>query len=315
MPPKALRHAPVQVVLVDRNNHHLFQPLLYQVATSILTPSHIASPLRQVFRRQRNVIVVQAEVVGVDASRRRGAPERGRPAACLRLTLVLATGAETSYFGRHDDFARYAPSLKSLANAEALRNRILGAFEACEKKVHLRRASRASHVRARRRRADRRRDVGRDCRARSPYAGVGVSSIPIRDCCGSSSSRKQGPRILSMFEEKLSRKAQEHLEKLGVEECGRGHGSSRSMPTAWSSTESAFAAATSSGRPASKPTPVADWLGIETDHTCRAEGASRLLRSRNAQRSSSSERLSRLTRPTARRCPVSPKSPSNKEPT
>ena len=63
---KALRHAPVQVVLVDRNNHHLFQPLLYQVATSILTPSHIASPLRQVFRRQRNVIVAQAEVVGVD---------------------------------------------------------------------------------------------------------------------------------------------------------------------------------------------------------------------------------------------------------
>ena len=122
------------MALVDRHNHFLFQPLLYQVATSILSPSHIASPLRQIFRRQENVIVVQAEVVGVDPAKRLVLLAGEDPPLAYDY-LVLATGVEPSYFG-HDEFARYAPGLKSLANAEGLRNRILGAFEACEKQRH-----------------------------------------------------------------------------------------------------------------------------------------------------------------------------------
>src|SRR5262249_44843104 len=129
---KALRRAQAQVILIDRHNHHLFQPLLYQVATAMLSPADIASPLRHVFRRQSNVMVAQTEVVGVDPSRR---VVHLKGEASLEYDyLVLATGVQSSYFG-HNEFADYAPALKSLADAELIRNRILEAFEICEKQI------------------------------------------------------------------------------------------------------------------------------------------------------------------------------------
>jgi NADH dehydrogenase len=126
----ALRHADVEIVLIDRRNHHIFQPLLYQVATAVLSPAEIAAPIRQIEVKQRNVTVLLAEVTGIDvASRTIGASSPGAGVHKIAFDyLVVATGMRPSYFG-HDEFARYAPGLKSLNDAETIRAKILGAFE------------------------------------------------------------------------------------------------------------------------------------------------------------------------------------------
>jgi NADH:quinone reductase (non-electrogenic) len=130
---RALRKAPLQVLLIDRANHHLFQPLLYQVATSMLMPGQIASPVREILRSQRNTTVVMAEAVGVDKEKKlvfaNSADREGVPLPYDYL--ILATGATYSYFGRNE-FEQYAPGLKSLADAVAIRNKILQAFEQAE---------------------------------------------------------------------------------------------------------------------------------------------------------------------------------------
>src|SRR5580704_13178595 len=130
---RSLKRSPVKVVLIDRTNHHLFQPLLYQVATSVLTPGQIASPIRGILGRQMNTAVALGEVTGVSVTDK-----------CVFVTnldranvrvnydyLILATGATHSYFG-HDEFEKHAPGLKSVADAVAIRNRILSAFEQAE---------------------------------------------------------------------------------------------------------------------------------------------------------------------------------------
>jgi NADH dehydrogenase len=126
----ALRHADVEIVVIDRRNHHIFQPLLYQVATAVLSPAEIAAPIRQLEAKQRNVTVLLAEVTGVDVASR--TIEAASPGAGVRKIafdyLVVATGMRPSYFG-HDEFARYAPGLKNLTDAETIRAKILGAFE------------------------------------------------------------------------------------------------------------------------------------------------------------------------------------------
>jgi len=126
----ALRHAEAEVVLIDRRNHHIFQPLLYQVATAVLSPAEIAAPIRQLEARQRNVTVLLAEVTGVDVASR--TIEASPPGVSVRKIafdyLVVATGMHPSYFG-HDEFAPYAPGLKNLNDAETIRAKILGAFE------------------------------------------------------------------------------------------------------------------------------------------------------------------------------------------
>ena len=126
----ALRHADAEVVLIDRRNHHIFQPLLYQVATAVLSPAEIAAPIRQLEAKQRNVSVLLAEVTSVDVASR--TIESASPGAgVLKIAfdyLVVATGMRPSYFG-HDEFARYAPGLKSLGDAETIRAKILSAFE------------------------------------------------------------------------------------------------------------------------------------------------------------------------------------------
>ena len=126
---KALRRAPVHVTLIDRRNFHLFQPLLYQVATGALSPGEIASPLRFVFRRLKNVEVLLAEVTDLDPANRRvilGDGEAGYD------TLIVAAGASHHYFG-HDEWAPLAPGLKTIEDATEIRSRILRAFEKAER--------------------------------------------------------------------------------------------------------------------------------------------------------------------------------------
>jgi NADH dehydrogenase len=127
---KALGRAPVEVTLVDRRNFHLFQPLLYQVATAALNPGDICSPLRYVLRRQRNVQVLLGEASSIDADRRLLVLSDG--AEIAYDTLVLATGAHHSYFG-HEEWAPRAPGLKTIEDAMEIRRRILIAFEAAER--------------------------------------------------------------------------------------------------------------------------------------------------------------------------------------
>jgi NADH dehydrogenase len=128
---KTLRNAPVEITIVDRRNFHLFQPLLYQVATAALNPSDIAYPIRSILRRQENVRgVLLAEVTGIDLDGRQVTLEDGSRLAYDYL--VLATGAAHSYFGR-DDWEPLAPGLKSLEDALVMRQRILAAFEKAER--------------------------------------------------------------------------------------------------------------------------------------------------------------------------------------
>ncbi len=125
---KALARQPFDVTLIDRNNHHLFQPLLYQVATAALSPADIASPIRSILRGQKNARIMLAEVSGVDLKRRQViADDRRIPYD----TLIIATGARHAYFG-HDDWAPFAPGLKTIDDATYLRRRILLAFERAE---------------------------------------------------------------------------------------------------------------------------------------------------------------------------------------
>ncbi|MGS5087882.1 NAD(P)/FAD-dependent oxidoreductase [Hydrogenophaga sp. A37] len=129
---RALASAPVRITLVDKANHHLFQPLLYQVATAGLSAPDIAAPLRHILRRQRNVRVLMAEVTGIDVSAK--TVQLGEPVAPQTLhydRLLVASGAAHAYFG-HDEWAAHAPGLKTLDDALAIRRRLLLAFEQAE---------------------------------------------------------------------------------------------------------------------------------------------------------------------------------------
>src|SRR5258708_4827884 len=130
---RALKHSDADVVLIDRRNHHIFQPLLYQVATAVLAPSEIAAPIRQLADKQKNLSVLLGEVTGLDLR------TRSIDASCPRVGirkiqfdyLIIATGMQPSYFG-HDEFAKYAPGLKTLSDAETIRAKILSAYELAE---------------------------------------------------------------------------------------------------------------------------------------------------------------------------------------
>lgn len=123
-----LKRAPVQLVLIDRRNFHLFQPLLYQVATGGLSPANIASPIRSVLRRHRNARVLLGEVTDIDAANRRVLYGHG---TLDYDTLIVATGVGHQYFG-HDQWERLAPGLKTIEDARKIRSRILVAFEEAE---------------------------------------------------------------------------------------------------------------------------------------------------------------------------------------
>src|ERR1700735_318906 len=130
---KALRHANAEICVIDRANHNLFQPLLYQVATTVLSPAQIASPIRQLLRNQRNTTVFLGEVTGInkDAKFVYFSNDDCKDFPVEYDTLVIATGVAHSYFG-HDEFAEFAPGLKGLADAVRIRNKVLKAFEQAE---------------------------------------------------------------------------------------------------------------------------------------------------------------------------------------
>jgi len=212
---KALKKTPVHITLIDRTNHHLFQPLLYQVATSVLPPGHIASPIRGLLRRQANVKVTLGEVLGVDKDERYVTVRHsdGSSTSIEYDYLILATGARHSYFGK-DGYERHAPGLKSMSDALAIRNRILHAFEQAEVADESDVKSLLTFVM-----------VG------AGPTGVemaGAMAMLVRRTLKSSFRRidprsariillDQANRVLGPFPESLSRKMQKHLEDLGVE--------------------------------------------------------------------------------------------------
>ncbi|HSV21364.1 MAG TPA: NAD(P)/FAD-dependent oxidoreductase [Candidatus Nanoarchaeia archaeon] len=128
---RQLKHAPVEVTLLDRCNYHLFQPLLYQVATGALSPANIAAPLRHVLKNQKNAKVLLAEATHIDAANRRVILSDG---AVEYDTLIVATGASHQYFG-HNEWEQFAPGLKTIEDATDMRSRILLAFEAAEREA------------------------------------------------------------------------------------------------------------------------------------------------------------------------------------
>src|SRR5437773_8057483 len=135
---KALAGEPVRITLIDRHNYHLFQPLLYQVATASLSPGDIASPIRWILRRQHNARVLLASVQTIDVVNRRVLLDKAPPDLEHFIEevpydfLIVATGVSHAYFG-HPEWARHAPGLKTLDDALAIRRRILLAFEAAER--------------------------------------------------------------------------------------------------------------------------------------------------------------------------------------
>jgi NADH dehydrogenase len=212
---RALRRCAADVLLVDRRNHHIFQPLLYQVATAVLAPSEIAAPLRQLAARQGNLDVLLGEASGVDLRLRTVSVSgtNGGVRAIAFDFLVVAAGMQPSYFG-HDEFARYAPGLKTLADAEAIRAQILRAYELADATDDV---------------ADRARQmtfvlVGAGPTGVELAASMAqMATVTLRGQYRRIDPAKSsiiliegGPRILPTFAERLARKAARRLEKLGV---------------------------------------------------------------------------------------------------
>ena len=258
-----LAGAPVRVTIIDQRNHHLFQPLLYQVATASLATSEIAWPVRHLLRKRKDVTTLLGVVIGIDSADRRVLLEDGGVVAYD--TLVLATGARHDYFG-HDEWEPYAPGLKTLEDATTIRRRILLSFERAERETDPeRRAALLTFV----------------------IVGGGPTGVELagtiaelahenlREDFRNIDTRKAriilieaGPRILPSFTEDLSAYAQAALERLGVEiELGRPVREctdtgvvfdGRMLPAKvllWAAGVRASSAA--------------DWLGVPADHANR----------------------------------------------
>jgi len=264
---KALRKAPVQVILIDRTNHHLFQPLLYQVATAALTPGQIGTPIRGILGNQKNALVIMGEVTGVD-----------KELKCVFLTnadrshipvpydyLILATGATHSYFG-HNEFERFAPGMKSLADAVATRNKFLQAFELAEAEED----------------SKRRRDLLTFVMVGAGPTGVELASalaLLIRNALKADFRRidpasarivliDMAPRVLTPFSEQLSRAAKRRLESLGVE-VKLGHSVEQIDDDGVVVGGERIASKTVIWTAGVAPSPAGKWLQAETDRAGR----------------------------------------------
>ncbi len=208
---KALRGAPVQVTVIDKSNHHLFQPLLYQVATAGLSPADISAPIRSILRKQANTRVLMEEVTGVDTQEQRViAGDTSIPYDYL----IVATGARHSYFG-HNEWEAYAPGLKSITDATAIRRDILLAFEAAERESDLEK---------------------RDALLTFVLVGAGPTGVEMAGAIAELAHKalvrdfrnidpksariilvEAGPKILAAFPDSQARRAQKALNRLGVE--------------------------------------------------------------------------------------------------
>src|ERR1700726_4044680 len=213
---KALRNTPADVILIDRTNHHVFQPLLYQVATSVLSPGQIGSPIRSILRNQKNTTVILGEVTGVDKEQKCVfVSDADRENVSITYDyLILATGVSHSYFG-HDEFEEFAPGLKSLAGAVEIRNKLLQAFELAEAEED----------------PSRHRDLLTFVLVGAGPTGVemaGAIAVLVRSTLKSEFRRidpasarivlvDMAPRVLPPFFPDLSKAANHRLERLGVE--------------------------------------------------------------------------------------------------
>jgi NADH:ubiquinone reductase (H+-translocating) len=207
---RALRRAAVRITILDRSNHHLFQPLLYQVATAALSPADIAAPIRRIFRHQANVTVMLADAIAINVTDKRVALLDGSVDYDI---LILATGATHAYFG-HDDWAEHAPGLKSLQDALRIRQRVLMAFEVAERETD---------------------DSRRRAWMTFVIVGAGPTGVELAGTLAevtrqtlardfrhikTASARvilvEASPRVLGAYTEDLSEAARQQLEKLGV---------------------------------------------------------------------------------------------------
>ena len=212
---RALASSPVQITLVDRRNYHLFRPLLYQVATGLLSGDEISAPLRSVFKDHENVDVLMDEVIGIDTDNRQVRLSRGKISYDY---LILATGIRHNYFG-HDEWAQYAPSLEALDDADHIRGRILSAFEMAERLAALQEADAASIeelltfvlVGAGTVGVEMASTVAEMVRITmaKDFRHIDPTSARIVLC-------EAAPRVLPQYPESLSAKARRHLENLGV---------------------------------------------------------------------------------------------------
>jgi len=264
---KALRRTPANVILIDRANHHLFQPLLYQVATSVLAPGQVASPIRGILRRQKNTTVLLGEVTGVDKDEK-----------CVFLSdadrenvpihydhLVLATGVTHSYFG-HSEFAQYAPGLKTLVDAVAVRNKVLQAFEQAEAEED----------------PSRHRDLLTFILVGAGPTGVEMAAalaVLVRSTLQSEFRRidpasarimlvDMAPRVLPTFSEDLSTAAKERLQELGVD-VRLGHSVDRIDADGIIVAGERIFSKTVIWTAGVAPSPAGKWLNLDTDRAGR----------------------------------------------
>ena len=260
---KQLARAPFDVTIIDRHNYHLFQPLLYQVATAGLSPGDIASPIRGILRRQKNAHVILAKVSGVDTFRKQVIAE-GRRIPFDHL--IIATGAEHAYFGH--DWSSYAPGLKTIDDATYLRRRILLAFERAEAEPD----------------PDERRSL-----LNFVVVGGGPTGVEMAGAIAELAKRalasdfrsidprcariiliEAGPRLLAPFDPALSEAARRSLEQLGVEVC-LGTGVTDCDCSGVSLGEERLPTRTIIWAAGVKASPAAAWLGVESDRVGRVK--------------------------------------------
>ena len=259
---RALAKASVDITLIDKNNYHLFQPLLYQVATAALSPAQIAQPIRAIIRKQKNCITELKEIIGINTSRKTVLSSAGEIPYDY---LIVATGATHDYFG-HDHWTKVAPGLKSIDDATHIRRRILQAFEQAEtcKDEQLRRALITFTV-----------------------VGAGPTGVEMAGAIAElarhtlkgefrrinpASARiilaEAGPRVLTAFPEKLSNEALKDLKKIGVE-VKTGHAVSSCEPHQVIIGEEIIPCRTIIWAAGVRASPAALWLNAKTDKAGR----------------------------------------------
>jgi len=264
---KALKNAPAEITLIDRANHHLFQPLLYQVATAVLAAGQIGSPIRNILRKQKNTTIILGEVTGVDKDKKYVlVNDADRTDVPIPYDfLVVATGVTHSYFG-HNEFERFAPGLKSLPDAVAVRNKILHAFEQAEAEED----------------PSRHRDLLTFVLVGAGPTGVemaGAIAVLVRNTLKAEFRRinpekarivllDMAPRVLGPFSEDLSQAAKARLESLGVE-VRLGHGVDQIDSDGVIVAGERIFSQTVIWTAGVAPSPAGKWLNVATDRAGR----------------------------------------------
>jgi len=261
---RALQDAPVRVTVIDRNNHHLFQPLLYQVATAGISPADICAPIRSILRKQKNADVVLGEVTGVDVEARLVLMH---DQSVPYDYLILATGARDSYFG-HNDWAQFAPGLKSIVQATAIRRAILLAYEKAERETD---------------------PEKRQALLTFVLVGAGPTGVEMAGSIGGLAHKilvsdfrsidprqtrvvlvEALPRVLAAFPEPLARKAHTALTRLGIEVRTNAPVEAIDSEGVVIAGER-LAARTVIWTAGVAASPAGEWLGAETDRAGRVK--------------------------------------------